>query len=90
MLGKIVNGILMTPSENEKRKIVITNPSDELLKLAMNYKDLVYDEQPEYDVETQYLEQEIEETDELITVHYIVKDISIEEMTGGENDGKDC
>ena len=84
MLGKIVNGVLMTPSDNEKRKIVITNPSDELLKLAMNYKDLVYDELPEYDTETQYLEQEIEETDELITVHYIVKDISIEEMTEGD------
>ena len=84
MLGKVSNGVLMTPSDNEKRKIVITNPSDELLKLAMNYKDLFYDEQPEYDTETQYLEQEIEETDELITVHYIVKDISIEEMTEGD------
>lgn len=84
MLGKLINGVLMTPSDNEKRKIVITNPSDELLKFAMNYKDLVYDELPEYDAETQYLEQEIEEADELITVKYIVKDISIEEMTEGD------
>jgi hypothetical protein len=75
MLGKIINGVLMTPLENEKKKIVITNPSDELLKLAMGYKDLFYDEQPEYDTETQYIEQNDEETDEAIYVHYTVKDI---------------
>jgi hypothetical protein len=84
MLGKIINGVLMTPLESEKKKIVITNPSDELLKLAMNYKDLVYDELPEYDAETQYIEQEYEEGTKVIYVHYTVKDIPIGEITEGD------
>ena len=75
MLGKLIDGVLFTPTENERKKIVITNPKDEVLKIAMGYKDLFYDEEPEYDKETQYLEQIIKETDEAIYVHYEVKDI---------------
>lgn len=78
MLGKLINGVLITPSENERKKIVIANPTDDILKVAMGYKDLFYDEEPEYDVETQYLEQSIEETDEAININYIVKDILTE------------
>lgn len=33
MLGKIVNGALITPTENERKKIIITNPSEEILKV---------------------------------------------------------
>lgn len=84
MLGKLINGVLMTPSENEKRKIVIANPSDELLKLAMGYKELVYDAQPEYNEEIEYIEQYYEETDEAVYVHYVVKEISTKETIGGE------
>lgn len=84
MIGKLIEGVLMTPSENERKKIIITNPSDEILKLAMDYKDLVYDAEPEYNAETQYLEESIEETDEAICVHYVVKDISTEEITEGD------
>ena len=47
----------------------------------MGYKDLFYDEEPEYNPENQYLEQDIEETDTSITVHWIVKDITFEDMT---------
>ena len=84
MIGKIIEGVLITPTENEKKKIIITNPSDEILKLTMGYKDLFYDEKPECDAETQYLEENIEETDEGIYIHYIVKDISTEEVTEGD------
>ena len=74
-IGKVVNGVVMTPTENERKKIVITNPKDEVLKIAMGYKDLYYDEKPKYEEKTQYLEQIIEETDVAIYVHYKVKDI---------------
>ena len=75
MLGKLVNGVLITPSEYEKKKIVITNPSDEVLKFALGYKDLIVDEEPEYDVKTQWLESAFEETDTQIIQHWTVKDI---------------
>lgn len=42
------------------------------------YKDLVYDAQPEYDVETHYLEQEIEEQETAILVHWKVHEIPME------------
>ena len=81
MLGKLIDGVLITPSANERKKIVITNPTDKILKSVMGYKDLFYDEEPEYNPENQYLEQDIEETDTSITVHWIVKDITFEDMT---------
>lgn len=80
MLGKVINGVLTTPSANERKKIVITNPTDKILKSVLGYKDLIYDDEPEYDMENQYLEQDIEETDTTITVHWIVKDIVIEDI----------
>jgi hypothetical protein len=80
MLGKLIDGVLITPSANERKKIVITNPTDKILKSVMGYKDLFYDDEPEYDIENQYLEQDIEETDTTITVHWIVKDIILEDI----------
>ena len=80
MLGKLIDGVLITPSVNERKKIVITNPTDKILKSVMGYKDLFYDDEPEYNIENQYLEQDIEETDTIITVHWIVKDIMIEDI----------
>ena len=80
MLGKVINGVLITPSANERKKIVITNPTDKILKSVMGYKDLVYDEEPEYDVENQYLEQDIEETDTAIYIHWVIKDIDFEDI----------
>ena len=84
MLGKLIDGVLITPSANERRKIVITNPTDKILKSVMGYKDLFYDDEPEYDMENQYLEQDIEETDTAITVHWIIKDIMIEDIQPSE------
>lgn len=84
MLGKLINGVLITPSANERRKIVITNPTDKILKSVMGYKDLFYDDEPEYNMENQYLEQNIEETDTTITVRWIVKDIMIEDIQPSE------
>ena len=75
MLGKIIDGALVTPSENEKKKIVISNPTDEQLKLIMGYKDLVIDDEPEIS-EEQYLEPFYEELDNCIIKHWEIKDIS--------------
>ena len=75
MLGKLVNGNLIKPSENEFKKIIITNPSIESLKYNMGYKDLVIDEQPEYNEETQYLIPAYEETETTVINHWEVKDI---------------
>ena len=55
MLGKWINGILISPSKNERKKLVITNPSDETLKFVMGYKETIIAPEPEYDVETQII-----------------------------------
>lgn len=75
MLGKLVNGNLIQPSANERKKIVITNPTDKLLKLVMGYKDLSVTPEPEYDMETQYLSPVYEETETEIIRNWEVKDI---------------
>ena len=78
MLGKLVDGALVTPSEYEKKKLVITNPSDDVLKYVLKYKDLVIDEEPEYDDMTQYLEIFFEETDTKIIQKWNIKNITDE------------
>lgn len=83
MLGKLVNGNLIQPSANERKKIIITNPTDEILKNVMGYKDLTVDEQPEYDMESQYLSPIYEETDTEIIQHWEVKDIEELEIIEG-------
>ena len=75
MIGKVINGRVVEPSANERKKIIITNPTDEILKTVMGYKDMVVDEEPAYDNETQYIEKIPEETDNLITVHWEIRDI---------------
>ena len=75
MLGKLVNGVLITPSENERKRIIVTNPSNDVLKFVMGYKDLTVDEQPEYDSEKQYLQPEFEETDTEVIQHWVVCDV---------------
>lgn len=80
MIGKIINGTLIRPSFNERQKLIITNPTDDMLKYIMKYKDVIIDEEPEYNVETQYLVETYEETDNLIQVHWEVKNIEFEEV----------
>ena len=74
MLGKLINKKLVTPSDKEKEKIVITNPTDKILKFIRGYKDVTETEPPEYDPETQYLDMIYTETDTGITVSYEVKE----------------
>lgn len=77
MLGKLVNGRLIQPSANERKKIVITNPTDKFLKLVMGYKDLSVSPEPEYDMETQYISPIYEETETEIIQNWEVKDVEI-------------
>ena len=76
MLGKVVNGRLVTPSESERQKIVIANPTDESLKFNLGYKDLAIDEKPTYDKATQTINPVFEETETTITQRWEVVDIS--------------
>lgn len=80
MLGKLINNVLITPSENERKKIIITNPSDESLKFNMGYKDLIVDEKPEINSELQYLLPIYEETEDVIINHWEIKEIPTEEF----------
>ena len=87
-IGKVVNGVVMTPSENEKKKIISANPDKEILKATLGYMDMEVDEQPEYDQEKQYLEMAHEIVEEeivvkkpILKIHYVVKDIIEDEIT---------
>ena len=83
MLGKIMNGSLVTPSEKEREKLIVTRPTDEMLKYIRGYKDVTETELPEYDPETQYLEPVYTETDTGITVSWEVKEMEVEEDESG-------
>ena len=62
---------------------IYTNPTEETVRKA-GYKDIVYGDMPEYDEETQYLEEVYTEDDTTIYVGYEVKEIPKE---GEMNDG---
>lgn len=83
MLAKVVNGRLITPSEAEKQKIVITNPAEASLKFNLGYKDLTVDETPTYDPKTQTIKSVLEETETTIIQHWEVADI-VEEAENSE------
>ena len=53
---------------------IYTNPTEEAVRKA-GYKDLVYGEVPEYNVQTQYLNETYTEDDTTIYVNYEVVDI---------------
>jgi hypothetical protein len=81
MLGKWVNERLIEPSANERKKIVITNPTDDILKYVMKYKDLTIAPEPEYDMETQYIVMvRKDETETELFLDWAVKDIENEEL----------
>lgn len=77
-LGKVVNGSLHLCSERERRVITVTNPSEEVLRLVGGYKEVVFDKEPEYNPETQEIISDIKETDNLIKIHWIIKNIEPE------------
>jgi hypothetical protein len=54
--------------------MIHTNPSEELIRQA-GYKDKIEDEQPDYDIETQYIEKVLEDTEDAVLVHWEVKEI---------------
>ena len=74
MLGKIINGKLVTPTAANYKKVVITNPTDDDLKYVFGFKDLIEEEKPEYDTETTYLNPVYTETDTEIHVSWEVKE----------------
>ena len=76
MLAKVVNGRLVVPTEAERQKIVITNPSEESLKFNLGYKDFSMDEKPTYDKATQEIKAVLEETKDLIIQHWEVADVT--------------
>jgi len=77
MIGKIVNGVFITPSSNEYTKIVVANPTDEQLKFVMGYKDVIVDDEPEL-AENQYLIPVYEDTETCIIQHWEI-DENVEE-----------
>ena len=80
MLGKLVNGVFITPTENEFKKIVVTNPTVEQLKNIMGYKDVITEEQPPVP-EGKMLLPVFEETETTILQHWEVLDIPMEEIS---------
>ena len=81
MIAKLIDGTLVEPGYFEKRKVVITNPNDDILKVAFGYKDVVFDEKPTFDETKQHLEERYNELDNKIQVIYeiIENDIIVEE-----------
>lgn len=78
MLGKLVNGQLIVPTENEFKKIIIVNPTESQLKSVMGYKDLIIDDEPPISDGYQ-LKPVYEETDNLIIQHWELEEIIVEE-----------
>ena len=81
MIAKLIDGTLVEPNYFEKRKVVITNPNNDILKVAFGYKDVVFDEKPTFDETKQHLEERYNELDNKIQVIYeiIENDIIVEE-----------
>ena len=57
---------------------IITNPSDEVIA-KLGYKDMVVEEEPEYDMETQYLKTKYKDGD-LITQYWEITEIEVEDV----------
>lgn len=80
MIAKLIDGMLVEPDYFEKRKVVITNPNNDILKVAFGYKDVVFDEKPTFDETKQHLEERYNELDNKIQVIYeIIENDSIVE-----------
>ena len=62
--------------------MIYTNPKEEHIRAA-GYKDLVIEEQPEYDAEKQYLTPQYIDGD-IITLVWVVNDVVEEEFSVNE------
>lgn len=71
MLKKFKGGFVVLDNR------IYTNPTEETVRKA-GYKDVVYDTMPEYDEETQYLQEVYTEDDTTYYVSYEAKDIEVE------------
>lgn len=81
MLGKWINDSLVTPSVNERKKLVIANPTDEILKFVQGYKNVELEPEPEYDETKQYLKlTKLSETDTELKLGWEVEDVQKEMM----------
>ena len=78
MLAKVVNGKLVVPTEAERQKIVITNPSEDSLKFNLGYKELRVEERPTYDRTTQVIKAVFEDTEGFITQRWEVVELTEE------------
>ena len=58
---------------------IYTNPKEEVIRLA-GYKDVIKDEEPEYNIETQYLNTIYTEYEDYIAISYEICDIIEEEI----------
>lgn len=83
MLGKLVNGVFITPTENEFKEIVVTNPTIEQLKQVMGYKDVITEEQPAIP-DGKILVPVFEETDTTIIQHWEIQDIPADNLEESE------
>lgn len=78
-LGKIIDGNLHLCSDKERKILTITNPSEEILRFVSGYKEVHYDEIPEYDTNQQYLNSIIEEDENNIIIHWEIKEFVIDD-----------
>ena len=78
-LYKLENGRLIQYN-GESIKLYIANPTEEQLRFV-GYKEMVEDEVPSYDEETQYVEEIYTETETEIYKSYVIKDIKATEVT---------
>lgn len=53
---------------------IYTNPKEEIVRKA-GYKDLIYRDKPEYNIDTQYLNEVYSDDDTTIYVNYEIVDI---------------
>lgn len=78
MLGKIINGQLILAGTSIKTDLgTITNPTDNVLR-ELGYKDINYNQKPNYDFNTQRLREIYVETD-MINVCYEIVELTEEE-----------
>lgn len=79
MLGKLIDGRLQIAGKIiETDKGTITNPSNKVL-IELGYKEINYNEKPNYDFNTQKLKEVYVETD-IINVCYEIVELTEEEI----------
>lgn len=81
-LGKNIDGQINFCPKTFKEKIIIANPTDEILKYLFGYKDVIVpDELPEHNADTEYVVLKIVKEDaNTITCEYEILPIEEEEV----------